>query len=117
MLGKSVNDLQTDVVVSDDAITGTLHYITDYTGYSDQPEEQTGNYLALKFDSYPEDAEIKLELVGSGRPEKIMKSRDVVIRVTNKDSEKVKFTVSHASVDEPVVKIYSLTGLTLEPGE
>jgi hypothetical protein len=49
LLGKVVSDLQKDVVVGTDKITGTSKYVTGYTGWSGLPEEQEGNYLALHF--------------------------------------------------------------------
>lgn len=47
LLGKSVTDLQEDVIISDGVISGTLKYVTDYTGFSGDPALQSGNYLAL----------------------------------------------------------------------
>ena len=49
LLGKSVTDLQKDVTIGKDAIGGTLHYVTGYTGFSGDTTEQEGNYLALHF--------------------------------------------------------------------
>lgn len=47
LLGKVVADLQEDVAASAAAIVGTLHYVTGYTGFSGDPDEQEGNYLAF----------------------------------------------------------------------
>ena len=47
LLGKVVTDLQEDVAIADGAITGTLHYLDDYTGFSGDPAEQEGNYLVV----------------------------------------------------------------------
>ena len=47
LFGKVVSDLQEDMVVSGGAITGTSKYVTGYTGFSGNPEEQEGNYIAL----------------------------------------------------------------------
>ena len=64
LLGKSVTDLQEDVTIGKDAIGGTLHYVTGYTGFSGDPAEQEGNYLALHFED--EDAtSISVKVVGS----------------------------------------------------
>ena len=64
LLGKSVTDLQEDVTIGKDAIGGTLHYVTGYTGFSGDPAEQEGNYLALHFAD--EDAtSISVKVVGS----------------------------------------------------
>lgn len=48
LLGKYASDLQKDVAVSVNNILGTLKYVTDYTGFSGDPELQEGNYLAIK---------------------------------------------------------------------
>lgn len=48
LLGKVVGDLQKDCGVSVDNLVGTLHYVTDYTGFSGDPEEQEGHYLAFQ---------------------------------------------------------------------
>lgn len=47
LLGKSVTDLQEDVTISGSVINGTLKYVTGYTGFSGDPDLQSGNYLAL----------------------------------------------------------------------
>lgn len=48
LLGKYASDLQKDVTVSANNILGTLKYVTDYTGFSGDPELQEGNYLAIR---------------------------------------------------------------------
>lgn len=48
LLGKYASDLQKDVTVSANSILGTLKYVTDYTGFSGDPELQEGNYLAIR---------------------------------------------------------------------
>ena len=51
VLGKPVSNLQKDVVVGDDTITGSLYRVTGYTGYSEDTEKQSGYYLALHVDT------------------------------------------------------------------
>ena len=64
LLGKVVSDLQEDVTVGKNAISGTLHYVTGYTGFSGNASEQEGNYLALHFEA--EDAtSISVKVIGS----------------------------------------------------
>lgn len=48
VLGKAVSDLQSRVRVNATNVTGTLKYVTGYTGFSDDPTLQEGNYLAVK---------------------------------------------------------------------
>ena len=43
-----MTDLQEDVVISNGVISGTLHYVTGYTGFdATHPELQEGHFLAL----------------------------------------------------------------------
>lgn len=48
LLGKVVGDLQTNVGISLENIVGSLLYVDDYTGFSGDPKEQSGNYIAFK---------------------------------------------------------------------
>lgn len=48
LLGKKASDLQENVIFTNKSVSGTLHYVTGYTGFSGDPEEQEGNYLAIK---------------------------------------------------------------------
>ena len=45
---KVVADLQKDTAVAAGSVIGTLKYVEDYTGFSSDPKEQQGNYLAFK---------------------------------------------------------------------
>lgn len=47
LLGKVVADLQSNVVIGVNEITGKLNYVDDYTGFSGDPKEQVGHYIAL----------------------------------------------------------------------
>ena len=50
LLGKQASELMNGVAVEDDTITGTLHYVTGYTGFNEAEEdEQEGYFLALVF--------------------------------------------------------------------
>lgn len=111
LLGKKAADLQSDIVVSDGAISGTLKHVTGYTGFSSKGNEQTGNYLALKFAAEPSDAEITVELVGDTKgPVKPNEDRIIILRVTSK-SQTVKVIATKGSKSD--TKVYTLTGLTL----
>lgn len=39
LFGKTVNELQSDVVVSDDEVTGTLKYVDGYVDFSSNVSE------------------------------------------------------------------------------
>lgn len=46
--GATLTDLQTDVTIASGKIEATLPYMEGYTGYSENPEEQEGHYIAVK---------------------------------------------------------------------
>lgn len=105
--------MQSSVVVGETEITGTLHYVEGYTGFSSEPTEQEGNYLALKFAVEPTDAKITVEIVGGTKgPVALDEDMNIVLLIKNKDTQSVKVTITKG--DESVVKTYGLTGLTLE---
>lgn len=113
LFGKSVSDLQSDVVITSTGISGTLNYVTGYTGFSGDVSEQKGNYLALHVDTKEPVDSITVELLGGslGHAVTLDSDRIIVIRITDKDTQKVKVVVNKEGMQQ--VKTYSLTGLTL----
>ena len=114
LLGKTVDELQSEVSVSGDTISGTLLYVDDYTGFSGDPAEQAGNYLVVKCTADEGDT-IVLDLIGGTHGPVTLDSDGIcIIRVTNKDTQKLKYTATGAdgSTEE---HIWNLTGLTLTP--
>ena len=86
--------------------------MTGYTDFSSEPDQQTGNYLALKVDTV-EDATTTVEVVGGTKgPVELDNDMNIVLLIVNKDSQSVKVTVTKGK--ETNSKTYSLTGLTLE---
>jgi hypothetical protein len=109
LFGKTVNELQSDVVVSDDEVTGTLKYVD----FSSNVSEQSGNYLALKIEAEPAEAETVVELVGGTKgPVTLDDDMNIVLLIKNKDTQSIKVTTTHN--EESVTKTYGLSGLTLE---
>ena len=107
--------MQDNVVVGDSGITGTLHYVTDYTQFSDAPEQQKGNYLALKFD-FTDGATVTVEIVGGTKGAVTLDDdKNWVGRIANKDSQSIKVIATKG--DQRLEKTYSLTGLVLESAE
>lgn len=111
LFGKTAADLQSNVVVGTDAITGTLKYQSNYTGFSSKTEEQTGNFLALSA-VVPgvEDAKITVKVTN---PVVLDDDKIVVLRIADKNTQTVTVTASKDGYDD-VVKVYSLTGLVCE---
>lgn len=113
LFGKPVSDLQTNVVVGADSISGSLKHVTGYTGFSNKPAEQDGHYLALKFTSDPADAVTTVELVGGSKgPVTLDADHNIVLLVKNPATQSVKVVSTKGT--ESITKIYGLTGLTLE---
>lgn len=46
-MGLTTSDLQADIEINGTTISGTSNYVTGYTGFSGDTDEQSGNYLAL----------------------------------------------------------------------
>ena len=112
LLGKELSDLQSGVSVGMNDISGTVHYVTDYTGFSGDPAEQQGNYLALHIDS-DEDTTITVELIGGTHgPVTLDSDRTLIVRLRNKQ-QKIKITVTKDGYDT-ITRTYTLAGLTLE---
>ena len=113
LFGKTVNELQSDVVVSDDEVTGTLKYVDGYVDFSSNVSEQSGNYLALKIEAEPTEAETVVELVGGTKgPVTLDDDMNIVLLIKNKDTQSIKVTTTHN--EESITKTYGLSGLTLE---
>lgn len=113
LFGKTVNELQSDVVVSDDEVTGTLKYVDGYVDFSSNVSEQSGNYLALKIEAEPAEAETVVELIGGTKgPVTLDDDMNIVLLIKNKDTQSIKVTTTHNR--ESVTKTYGLSGLTLE---
>lgn len=115
LFGKAVNELQSDMVVADDddEVTGTLKYVNGYVDFSSNTSEQSGNYLALKIEAEPAEAETVVELVGGTKgPVALDDDMNIVLLIKNKDTQSIKVTTTHNG--ESITKIYGLSGLTLE---
>jgi len=109
LLGKSVTDLQSSVTVGDGAITGTLNYVTGYTGFSGDASQQSGNYIALKISSA--DASRLAIIFGTTGEKELDADGIAVLRVTDKATQRVGVKVTRGGATGTVE--YSLTGLTL----
>lgn len=109
LLGKMASDLQTGVTISGDVISGQLKYVTGYTGFSSNPAEQEGNYLALKVGGVEASDVVTVELLGGtlGHPVTLDSDRNIVLKIAN-TNQKVKVVVNGEET-----ATYKLTGLTL----
>lgn len=111
LFGKKASDLQSGVSFSDNAVTGTLKYVSDYTGFSSKTSEQSGNYLVFH-------AEVP-NVDGVTITAKVSKTSTLdsdgiaVFRIANKDSQTLTVVASKEGYDS-VTKVFSLSGLTVE---
>lgn len=107
LLGKVVSDLQDSIKIEEDKITGTLKYVTGYTGFSSKTEEQSGNYLALHNISNIVEPIFVEVINGFSGPVQLDADGIIVLRIANNE-QKVKVTCGD------LVKEYSLSELTLQ---
>ena len=113
VLGKAVSSLQEDVVVHDKFIKGNLKYVTGYTGFSGDEAEQSGNFLALKFEA-SDGATTTVQLLGGTHKNPVTLDSDMncVFRITDRNTQRIKVVTTLG--DDTITKIYSLAGLSIE---
>lgn len=113
VLGKSVGDFQSEIFVNDNFVQGTLNYTTGYTGYSDDPAEQNGYFLALKYEA-SEGAEIFVKTIGGYHDELGEQQLDSDMQtLTRVKSNRMKLVVRTVLGDESITKTLSFAGLKL----
>ena len=115
LLGKYASALQSDVEFADGLVTGTLNYVTGYTGFSGATEEQSGHYLAMKVGTDDNTDVITVELVGGtvGHPVTLDSDRNIVIRITDPIKQKIRIVVSNAGGTDKRTYVYKLYRLNL----
>lgn len=109
--GKTVSELQSNIKISGNTISGTLNYVTGYTGFNGaDTTEQSGNFLAIDLSATPFPNPCTVELVGGKKGPVALTSDDHfrVFRVTS-NAQSIKLTANGG------VKTFSLTGLVLTP--
>ena len=108
LFGKTVNDLQTGVTIGENSITGTLKYVTDYTGFSSDPAMQSGNYIVIHCE-VNDTTPITVEVVnGVSGPVTLDDDGIAVLKIADKDTQSIRV------ISGDITKTYSLTGLTVE---
>ena len=114
LLGKYTTDLQSNIVVSDGNVRGTLKYVTEYTGFSGDPAEQSGNYLALHFATVPDADSITVELINGsvGHPVTLDSDGICIFRISDKDTQYIEVVATKD--DRTITKTLYLQGLVLE---
>lgn len=86
--------------------------MTGYTGFSSVAEEQSGHYLALKFDCDPEADEISVNLVGGTKgPVTLDEDRMIVLRIKDPATQSIEVTAKKGS--ETTTETFDISGLVL----
>lgn len=103
LLGKYVGDLQYNLRVDGDTISGTSFMTEDYTGFSGEPELQKGNFIAVHA-SVPDvdDVTIKVHVTNATVLADVTLDADgiLVFRITNPKKQKLTFTASKAGYSD-----------------
>ena len=117
LFGKTADDLQEDIEINANGISGTLKYVTGYTGFSGKTAERSGNYLALHCAApAAPDATITVEIVGGHSGPVTLDPEDnvIVLRIESTTEQSIRVIATKEGCT-PVTREYSLTGLTLTP--
>ena len=92
-------------------IAGTLNYVTDYTGFSGDPELQEGNYLV--FHAAVPNVDGVTITATMDNTSTLDADGIAVFRVRDKSTQTLTIVASKDGY-ESVTKVYSLTDLTCE---
>ena len=106
--GKDIKDLQDNIVIEDDEITGTLKYVSDF-GEAFGEGEKSGNFLALDISSENGDT-ITTEVINGTNEPITVTDGFCIYHITDKETQEIKITVSKG--DQSKVVQYGLSGLT-----
>lgn len=114
LLGKYVSDLQEDIELGEFGISGTLKYVTGYTGWSGDVSEQSGNYLALHFEVEDvADAVITVQLSKGKHGAATLDSDGICIFRIEDAAQEIIVTASKSGYETATMRI-PIHGLTLE---
>lgn len=101
--------MQTSLEVGDDAITGTLKYIADYSSAGYTGEEASGNFMVIKCEV--PDIEGATIQAGCNNLSTLDSDGIVVVRIADKDTQTLKVVARKAGYNAAMIE-YDLSGLT-----
>ena len=109
LYGKKASDLQSDIEINGNKISGILNYIDDYSS-AFGPGLDSGNYICLHFACNIPDAEITVTITN---PSTLDEDGIFVGRIADKDSQTITVVASADGYDD-VTKTFDLTDLICE---
>lgn len=116
--GKAVNTLQSNVIVNNKSVEGTLNYITGWTeAWGSDPAENSGNFLALDIED-TSGAYNTVQTIGGFHDERVAEmGEDKYVVVHVKDNATkilLKSTINRGQANEQTVeRLISCSGLKL----
>ena len=111
LFGKVASDLQENIVVGDNAITGTLKYISDYSA-AFSGDEASGNYIAIKCTANT-GAVITVEVVGGTSGSVTLDPDGLIVDRIASNTQSIRVNATINGVTE--TKTFALTDLVLTP--
>lgn len=100
LLGKTADDLQTDVAITNGNVTGELKYVTGYTGFSSKVEEQSGNYLAFKVEADADSITVELINGTLGHPVTLDSDGMIVLRIADTSTQSIEIVATKGNFSE-----------------
>ena len=98
-------------------ISGTLKYVSGYTGFSSNVEEQSGHYIAMRYDPTPSDGEVHVTLLNGTVGERTLDEDHIMVaRIKDASTQKIQVRVTTDNAESEKF-IYDISGLTLEPND
>lgn len=113
LLGKYAYELQEEMTVKDNKVTGSLRYVEDYTGFSGDPEEQEGNFIAIHCE-VPEVSGTTINYITKSGNKWVVDPSDglIVLRI-NGPMTTMTFEVSHNDYGT-ITKTYDVSSVVCE---
>ena len=108
-MNKKVSDLQENVVLNGESITGKLNYVTDFKDFSSNEDEQKGNFLVIKVDEATKGKTVTAELSeAKGEGKRTLDEDGILISRITAKTQTITITIENES------KILKLNELELD---
>lgn len=107
MTDKHASDLQSDIAIADNKVTGKLKYIESWTAFD--TKDNTGNFLMLKIDEAMQSKVVTTKIEGEGASGKVVTLDNDGIIIYHVHAKTNKITITCEGVD----RVLDLSGLDL----